>query len=119
MTLPAGKTRRSFWRLAIVVSSSLCSYLLGYLNNCANLKHNLTLKLEGSLQKETTKEKIPQQAQIFYNLFLNTSDDEERVRNIVEEQFALVNPTVHGTNVTITSIGHQLQLVDASLGNAT
>ena len=55
----------------------------------------------------------------FINLFTKSSEDEDRVRKIVEEQFALVDPTIHEPNVTITSIGHRLPLADASLGNAS
>eukprot|EP00581_Thalassiosira_minuscula_P029931 CAMPEP_0183787150 /NCGR_PEP_ID=MMETSP0739-20130205/67395_1 /TAXON_ID=385413 /ORGANISM="Thalassiosira miniscula, Strain CCMP1093" /LENGTH=395 /DNA_ID=CAMNT_0026031227 /DNA_START=129 /DNA_END=1316 /DNA_ORIENTATION=- len=67
-----------------------------------------------------TKKKTEQQkVHIFYNLFTQSSNDEARVRKIVEEQFALVDPTLHEPNVTITSIGHRLPLAKASLGNAS
>ena len=71
---------------------------------------------------KTTKKKAAEsyeKVHIFYNLFTKSSEDEDRVRTIVEEQFALVDPTIHEPNVTITSIGHRLPLVDASLGNAS
>lgn len=51
---------------------------------------------------------------IFYNLFTKSSQDEERVRQIVNEQFSLIDPTIHDTNVTITSIGHQLSSIPNS-----
>ena len=76
---------------------------------------------KNTLQKTTKKrgKDNKEKVHIFYNLFTNSSEDEERVRKIVEEQFALVDPTIHEPNVTITSIGHQLPLAGASLGNAT
>jgi len=74
-------------------------------------------KTTNLLKKKKKKEFL--QVHIFYNLFTKSSGDEEQVRNIVEEQFALVDPSLHEPNVTIISIGHELPLTDASLGNAT
>ena len=49
---------------------------------------------------------------IFYNLYTNSAEDEERVRNIVQAQLQHLNPLLHdATNVTITSIGHPLSSV--------
>ena len=45
---------------------------------------------------------------IFYNLFTKSPEEEERVRTIVEEQFGHIDPMIHDTNVSITSIGHKL-----------
>mmetsp|Transcript_29810 Transcript_29810/g.54118 ORF Transcript_29810/g.54118 Transcript_29810/m.54118 type:complete len:376 (+) Transcript_29810:106-1233(+) len=45
---------------------------------------------------------------IFYNLFTKSPEEEERVRKIVEEQFDHIDPMIHDTNVSITSIGHKL-----------
>lgn len=46
---------------------------------------------------------------VFYNLYTSSAEDEERVRNIVQEQLQHLNPSLHdATNVTITSIGHPL-----------
>jgi hypothetical protein len=46
---------------------------------------------------------------IFYNLFAASSAEEERVRDIIYEQFDHLNPELHqATNVTVFSIGHRL-----------
>jgi len=44
---------------------------------------------------------------VFYNLFLKGPEDEERVRRIVEEQFAHVDAALHFANVSVTSIGRR------------
>ena len=82
------------------------------------LGHRVEVVENVELRKMMREKEIPQ-ARIFYNVFTKSSDDEERVRNIVEEQFALIDPTLHETNVTIISIGHEVPLTDASLGHAT
>jgi len=46
---------------------------------------------------------------IFYNLYISSAADEERVQKIVDEQFAHLNPKLHDVNVSISSIGYQLQ----------
>lgn len=65
------------------------------------------------------KLQTPERVQIFYHLFTKSIKDRERVTKIVEEQFALVDPTLHDPTVRISSIGHELQLSDAALGNAS
>ena len=44
---------------------------------------------------------------IFYNLYIPSSGDEERVLNIMKEQFANMDPEIHDANVLIISIGHR------------
>ena len=43
---------------------------------------------------------------VFYHLFTKSPAEEERVRQIVAEQFGHLDPTRHDTNVSVTSIGH-------------
>lgn len=74
----------------------------------------LTKKVEQSIVKLQT-----QRVQIFYNLFTGSIEDRERVTKIVEEQFALVDPALHDPTVRISSMGHEIQLSDAVLGNAS
>lgn len=60
-----------------------------------------------ALQSRITPSKI----QIFYNLYIQSAEDEDRVRNIVQEQFQHINPLVHDTSVHITSIGYPLSSI--------
>ena len=50
----------------------------------------------------------PPKIHIFYNLFTKSQEDESRVREIVNEQFAHINTELHYNNISITSIGHRL-----------
>lgn len=45
---------------------------------------------------------------IFYNLFVNDSDDSGRVLRIFDEQARTLNPQLHDMNISINSIGFQL-----------
>ncbi len=54
-------------------------------------------------------------SRIFYNLFIRSVEDEDRVRSIVEEQFQHLNPLLHDTNVSIISIGHPLSSMPYNL----
>ena len=51
----------------------------------------------------------PPKVQVFYNLFTTDTEDEERVQNIVNEQFLFLDPKIHNQNVYITFIGYQLK----------
>lgn len=44
---------------------------------------------------------------IFYNLFIESPQDEGRVMAIIDEQFRSINPELHHLNVSINSIGHR------------
>jgi hypothetical protein len=54
--------------------------------------------------------------QVFYNIFVKNEDDEERVRAIIDEQLAFLDPDVHNKKVLVTSIGHLANL--ANITNA-
>lgn len=45
---------------------------------------------------------------VFYNLFAKGPAEADRVRRIVAEQFAHLDPTLHDGDVAVTSIGHRL-----------
>lgn len=108
--------------LFVLIIASLTFYTIYYRfdSPSGTLSKLLVQKKANNSQKRTKKnEQEHPQVHIFYNLFTKSSEDEDQVRRIVEEQFALVNPTFHEPNVTIISIGHKLSLTGASLGNAT
>ena len=56
---------------------------------------------------------------IFYNLFTKSAQDEERVQSIIQEQFNLINPKYHNTNVSITSIGYKLSSIPNNVSTIT
>ena len=56
---------------------------------------------------------------IFYNLFTKSAQDEERVQRIIQEQFNLINPKYHITNVSITSIGYKLSSIPNNVSTIT
>ena len=56
--------------------------------------------------------RLPPKVKIFYNLFTAREEDEERVKKIVEEQFAHIDPELHNaTHVSTISIGHRLPVL--------
>ena len=48
---------------------------------------------------------------IFYNLFVQSSNDAGRVLKIFDEQFRAINPNIHDMNISINSIGHRMSYI--------
>lgn len=110
------RTRRSH-RIILVALIFVASYILGDIlndrstvqrtNDTSLLIHSNSTIIENDGQHGNTNSKI----HIFYNLYTKGAEDEQRVRSIVEEQFNHINPAIHDTNVSITSIGYKLSSI--------
>lgn len=59
---------------------------------------------------ETRAANETKKIQVFYNLFVNSSEDEERVKMLVDEQLAYFDPkdSQYHEEILVTSIGHPL-----------
>ena len=66
-----------------------------------------------STQQTATASFRDRKIQIFYNLFTKSAEDGERVRKLVDEQLGLIDPKLHETNISITSIGYRLDKLPA------
>ena len=99
-----GTKRRT--RILLVASAFVISYML------LDRFHSSDLTTV-NMHRDNTPAMAPKDTKIhiFYNLFTKSAEDEERVKLIVEEQFGHINPELHHTNVSITSIGHKLSSI--------
>ncbi|KAL7540337.1 hypothetical protein ACHAXR_011541 [Thalassiosira sp. AJA248-18] len=101
------RTKRSV-RIIFVALVFVASYfLLDQLHPVLVLDSVQYSNTSAMIHHDAPKSKI----HIFYNLFTKSSEDEERVRRIVDEQFGHIDATLHDTNVSITSIGHKLSSI--------
>jgi hypothetical protein len=86
------------------------AFSAGYL--AFHCTRSISKQIYSIIPSHATLERSPSKIHVFYNLFIDSVEDEERVRNIVHEQFQHLNPLLHDVkNVTITSIGHPLSSI--------
>lgn len=124
------RTRR-ITRIVVVALMFVACYLLDYPMHGGNSSSNIhyqssssssssssiyNLSMIASHHQENEKyissdEDVNSKIHIFYNLFTKGPEDEERVRQIVDEQFGHIDPALHDTHVSITSIGHELSSI--------
>mmetsp|Transcript_14507 Transcript_14507/g.31486 ORF Transcript_14507/g.31486 Transcript_14507/m.31486 type:complete len:376 (-) Transcript_14507:36-1163(-) len=106
------RTRRSA-RIVVVALTFVASYLLGPIgtNNSVQYESLSSFQNVSMMPEGNHNRNINSKIHIFYNLFTKSPEDEERVRKIVEEQFGHIDPELHDTNVSITSIGYKLSSI--------
>ena len=98
------QTRRMSHIFAVALlfaSVRLVDYLLGGRSIDTIVQYSHSSSSSSSILEDNYSIQKPAQEkiQIFYNLFTKGVDDEEHVKKIVEEQFSLLDPRYHNTNI--------------------
>jgi hypothetical protein len=80
----------------------------------SSLRNPLNLIDGGGHLDTAVRDDRPSNIPVFYNLFVKSQEDVQRVQNIVSEQFARLRPNLHHP-VYVHSIGHHLPLPNTTL----
>jgi hypothetical protein len=106
--------RSAFKFTALLQTTLLIVIIIGIIRSPQNLSFKFSRNSKEFKPTDRVSDHPPSKIPVFYNLFVKSEEDVQRVQSIVTDQFARLNPNLHHP-VYVHSIGHLLPLPNTTL----